>query len=58
MNHHAEKLIENVVELVYFMRGAIQYDAMMFMTPPERRIIAEFISKRLEQEAKKLNPIY
>jgi hypothetical protein len=40
------------------MRGAIQYDNMMHMTPVEREIVEDFIKDRLEQEKGKANPIY
>lgn len=51
-------LIENVVQIVYFMRGSIQYDDIMFRTPFERQVMEEFIEKRLESESKKHFPVY
>lgn len=51
-------LIKSIVELVYFMRGSISYDDMMHRTAVERQIFSEFIDSRLEQEKKKMNPIY
>ena len=44
--------------MVYFMRGSIQYDDMMFRTPGERDVIQEFIESRLDVENKKINPVY
>ena len=51
-------IIRSVVEMVYFMRGSIQYDDMMFRTPGERDVIQEFIESRLDVENKKINPVY
>ena len=47
-----------VVELVYFMRGAISYDDMMFRTAGERDIINEFLEKRMETEKNNPSPVY
>lgn len=51
-------LIRNVIEIVYFMRGGIQYDDMMWRTPKEKQMFAEFIESRLNSESKKHFPIY
>ncbi len=51
-------LISNVIQLVYFMRGSIQYSEMMNMSHAERQIVSEFISERLEQESKRHTPVY
>lgn len=51
-------LIKEVIQLVYFMRGAVSYEEMMRRTPGERSAMSEFITERLESESKKLNPIY
>jgi hypothetical protein len=48
----AETLINSVIELVYFMRGAIQYEEMMMRTPGERQLIQKFLQKRIETEIK------
>ena len=47
-----------VVELVYFMRGSISYDDMMFRTAGERDIINEFLEKRMETEKNNPSPVY
>lgn len=47
-----------VVQLAYYMRGAITYDDLMWRTPFERQIIDEFIEGRLKSEAKKHFPVY
>lgn len=48
----AGKLIENAYELVYFMRGAVSYSEILEMTPGERSIMSDFISKRIKTEIK------
>lgn len=50
LRKESRDLIKHVIELVYFMRGAIQYESMMEMTPGERDMIAEFIKVRLEDQ--------
>ena len=51
-------LLQSVIELCYFMRGAISYESMMMRTAGERQRIGDFIKKRLEMESKKLHPNY
>lgn len=58
MNGVAEKTIKAVIQLVYFMRGAIQYRDMMDMTFIERQQVNDFIETRLESEAKRPYPQY
>ena len=58
LNRSARTLIKSVIELVYFMRGSIQYDDMMWRTPLERELIAEFLKDRFEKEAKRDFPNY
>lgn len=53
MQRDATALVDSVVALSYWMRGAITYDQLMEKTPGERDRIATFIEKRLEQESKK-----
>lgn len=53
MNTERKNLLTTIVRLVYFMRGAIQYQDMFEMSPVERDAVAEFIEKRLEAEANK-----
>ena len=54
----AEMVIDGVIELCYFMRGAVSYEEMMKRTNGERQRIGAFIEKRLKSEAKKPNPQY
>ena len=58
MRKETRDLIKEIVQLVYFMRGSIQYDDMMMMTPGEREIVGDFIKSRLEQESAKMYPVY
>lgn len=58
MESDRKKLIKGVIQLVYFMRGAIQYQEMMQMSYIEREMVGDFIEKRLEDESKKMNPVY
>lgn len=58
MDLETKGLIDKIIGLTYFMRGAIQYEDMMWRTPFERDRIEEFIKKRLEEEAKHPHPQY
>lgn len=58
MRLDVSNLILSVIEAVYFMRGAIQYDAMMLLSPIERTLIKQFLSDRMDAEKDKLHPIY
>ena len=51
MDTSAKNLISNVIQLVYYMNGSIQYDDMMWRTPLERSLMEEFvIDKDLEEK--------
>lgn len=58
MGKERKRLVKSVIQLVYFMRGSVQYDQMMNMSLIERDMINEFIEARLEAESKKMYPIY
>ena len=58
MNQARSNIISNIISLVYFMRGSIQYDSMLNMSFYERQTISDFISKRLESESDKMYPVY
>lgn len=58
MGRERKRLIKSIVQLVYFMRGSIQYRDMMDMSLIERDIVNEFIESRLEAESKKMYPVY
>lgn len=58
MKKQTRGLLTELIRIVYFMRGGIQYHDVLSLTPTERDMFSEFIEHRLEQEAKKLNPVY
>jgi hypothetical protein len=58
MSRERTRIIKSIVQLVYFMRGSIQYNDMMNMSFVEREIISNFIEERLENESKKMYPCY
>lgn len=58
MNNERRHIMSAIVQLVYFMRGAIQYDTMYHMTKVERDAVNDFIEKRLQAEAGKTYPVY
>ena len=51
-------IVETIIELVYFMRGAISYEEMMWRTPGERQRISQFIQKRLESQKGSMSPVF
>lgn len=59
LSREIKNIIDNVLELTYFMRGGISYDsALMVMSAGERDRASEFITKRLDAEAKSPHPVY
>lgn len=55
----SELLMENVISLIYFMRGAVSFEEMMCqVTPGIRQQMSDFIDKRLDAERKKMFAIY
>jgi hypothetical protein len=58
MGIERKRIIKSVIQLVYFMRGAIAYKDMMLMSLIEREMVNEFIEGRLDLESKKTYPIY
>lgn len=52
------RIVDGLIELTYFMRGAISYEEMLNRTPGERDRIAHFLKERLEIEAKNPFPNY
>lgn len=51
-------LLKSAVEIAYFSRGAIPYEAVLKMSALERDITVEFINKRLEIASKSPFPVY
>ena len=58
LGQQVQYLIKEIIQLTYFMRGAISYDAMLDKSFAERQAIASYIDERLESESKKFNPNY
>jgi hypothetical protein len=58
MQRDVEGLIDGIISLVYYMRGAISYEDMMMRTPGERDRISRFLDKRFEAEKKNPHPVY
>lgn len=58
MNQERTRILKSIVQLVYFMRGSIQYRDMLDMSLVERETVSDFIEKRLDAESKKTYPIY
>lgn len=58
MKESSRALSKELIEMVYFMRGAVSYHDALLLTPGERSLIKEFIVERLEAEGKKVYPNY
>lgn len=58
MSNERKRLLTSIIQLVYFMRGSIQYKDMFQMTFVEREAVSEFVEKRIESEQKKMYPVY
>lgn len=53
-----KNLIQSALELSWYSRGAWSYECILNMSAGERSVAADWISKRLEQQAKNPHPIY
>ena len=58
MRTEVRGLLKEIVALVYYMRGSVQYEDMIMRTPVERELIGEFINERFEQEKNNPHPVY
>jgi hypothetical protein len=58
LQRDVQKIIDNVIELVYFMRGSLSYEEAMMRTRGERDRIGAFLQKRLKEESKRAMPNY
>lgn len=55
------KMVDEIISLTYFMRGAMQYHDMYETTYHERQRIGKFIEERLKEEGAKpasINRVY
>ena len=58
LQRDGERIIDSILTLIYFFRGAISYSEAMNMSFAEREIAAKFIEKRLATEKKNPYPVY
>lgn len=58
LQKEATNLIDGIISIVYFMRGAISYEELMRRTPGERDRISAFLDKRFETEKNNPHPVY
>lgn len=58
LSNTGNAIIEQIIQLVYFMRGGVQYHDAFFISPFERQKLFDFIEKRLKDESQKMMPIY
>lgn len=53
-----EKIYTDVIEFVYFMRGAISLSEALEMIAIEKNIAVKWLNKHLEKEFKRINANY
>ncbi len=59
LNRDTKIIIDNTLQLAYFMRGAMLYNDIMYsMSYIERDMAMDFVQKRIEQEKKNPHPVY
>ena len=59
LNRDTKAIIQNNIQLAYFMRGSMNYNDIMYsMSYVERDMAMSFINERLEQEGKNPHPVY
>jgi len=58
LQREVQLLIDNTIELVYFMRGALTYEEAMMRTRGERDRMGAFLQRRLKEESKRSMPNY
>ena len=58
LQRESERLLDSIITMIYFMRGALTYTEAMNMSFAERTLFARFIERRLEIEKKSPHPVY
>ena len=58
LGYETRALLKQAIEIAWFSRGSIQYEAALFMCPLERDIAIEFVNERLEAQKKNPHPVY
>ena len=53
-----DQLVEDSMQLIYYMRGAVSYGEVMYMTPYEKSMMNEFISDQLEKVKNLPHPVF
>ena len=54
----ADNLIDSVIALIYFMRGAVSFDDAMALPPGIRQRMTFFLENRIKEEKGKMHPVY
>lgn len=49
LDSSVKDLLKSVIQLVYLMKGSIQYDDMMWRSPLERSMMEDFLVERAER---------
>ena len=58
LSRSATGIVDSVIELCWYMRGAIGYEEMMNRTPGERQRISKFIDNRMDKLKDAHFPVY
>jgi len=59
LNREVAVIIDNSIQLAYFMRGSMLYNDIMYsMSYIERDMAMDFVQRRLEQEKDNPHPVY
>lgn len=54
----ARELLKSIIQLVWFMRGSIQYHSMLAMSYAERELVKDWIEEHLKSQKDNPNPNY
>lgn len=58
MAYDVRNLLKQAIEIAWYSRGSIQYEAALHMSPIERDLAIELVNKRIEGQKKSMSPIY
>lgn len=58
MAGESRSLIKQCVELAWYMRGSIQYQTLLDMTPAERELVGDFVREHMDSIKKHSFPVY
>lgn len=51
-------LLKQALDVAWYSRGSIQYEAALMMSPLERDLAIELVNKRIEDQKKSSNIVY